>query len=56
MRVLMVVKREYTREYTPSNKLNLLQYSNKSITNTLIRVPYEYSYTLYRNHFIKIRH
>lgn len=38
MRVWEVVKQEYTREYTLSNNLNLLKYSNKSIPYTLIRV------------------
>lgn len=38
MRVLKVVKQEYNREYTLSNKLNLLKYSNESIPYTLIRV------------------
>lgn len=38
MRVWKGVKQEYTREYTLSNKLNLLKYSNKSIPYTLIRV------------------
>lgn len=56
MRVWKVVKYEYTREYTLSNKLNLLKYSNKSIPDTLIRVSLEYSYTLYHNLFSKIRH
>ena len=56
MRVYKGFKQEYTREYTLSNKLNLLKYSNKSIPDTLIRVSYEYSYTLYHNPFSKIRH
>ncbi len=38
MRVWKVVRKEYTREYTLYNKLNLLKYSNKSIGDTLIRV------------------
>lgn len=38
MRVYKGFKQEYTREYTLSNKLNLLKYSNKSISDTLIRV------------------
>lgn len=50
MRVCKVVKQEYTREYTLSNKLNLLKYSNKSMPCTLIRVSLEYGYTL--NHGI----
>lgn len=50
MRVCKVVKQEYIREYTLSNKLNLLKYYNKSIPYTLIRVSLEYGYTL--NHGI----
>lgn len=46
MRVCKVVKQECTREYTLSNKLNLLKYSNKSMPCTLIRVSLEYDYTL----------
>lgn len=56
MRVLKVVKHEYTREYTPSNKLNLLKYSNKSTTKTLIRVSQEYDYTLHHKIVIKRHH
>lgn len=50
MRVCKDVKQEYTREYTLSNRLNLLKYSNKSMHCTLIRVLLEYGYTL--NHGI----
>lgn len=36
MRVWKVVKQEYTREYTLPNNLNLLKYSNKSISILLL--------------------
>lgn len=56
MRVWKVVKQEYTREYTPSNKLNLLKYSNKSTPCTLIRVSLEYGYTLHHGIASKMLH
>lgn len=56
MRVWKVVKYEYTREYTLSNKLNLLKYSNKSIPDTLIRVSLEYGYTLHHGIDSKMLH
>lgn len=56
MRVCKVVKREYTREYTLHNELNLLKYSNKSITKSLIRVSKEYDYTLHHKIVIKRHH
>lgn len=56
MRVCKVVKQEYTREYTLSNKLNLLKYSNKSMPCTLIRVSLEYDYTLHHSVYSKMLH
>ncbi|ASQ15780.1 hypothetical protein BJM06_a00136 (plasmid) [Enterobacter cloacae] len=56
MRVWKVAKQEYTREYTLYNKLNLLKYSNKSTTQTLIRVSQEYDYTLQHKIVIKRHH
>ena len=56
MRVCKVVKQEYTRECTLSNKLNLLKYSNKSMPCTLFRVSLEYSYTLHHGIDSKMPH
>lgn len=56
MRVWKVVKQEYTRKYTLSNKLNLLKYSNKSMPCTLIRVSLEYGYTLHHGIDSKMLH
>lgn len=56
MRVWKVVKQEYTREYTLSNKLNLLEYSNESTPYTLIRVSLEYGYTLHQGIYCKMLH
>ncbi len=56
MRVWKVVKKEYTRECTLSNKLNLLKYSNESMLCTLIRVSLEYGYTLHHGIDSKMLH
>lgn len=56
MRVWKVVKQEYTREYTSSNKLNLLKYSNESTPYTLIRVSLEYGHTLHHGIDSKMLH